>query len=685
MKLIQLSKNADLRHCKKLMFVLTCFLLLSAIWTPATAELITEPEEGVAYYVIHSSGNYLTDDNNMARIIAFDASADSQKFIFRKRADSGDQIRYDIECVGTGMFMYREGWTTLFGTDPNINELDSYFMLTAVDANSIVIHSNTKDWSNYLGTDSQTSGSDIYSNKSEGSYWHLTKAGGVSMEEINELLSEADALLEDVVIGTTQGTYTQANYDALANTISGLRSLLESSPSQDVIDQAVTNLRAAMATFKSAMNPFASDDDRTYIIYYKDTQLVLTITPEGEGNPYNNAQLMDYVPGTAEQVFHFSPEEGNKYKIYNDLDVWLKISGGWDTKWGDFSESSVFTIETVDGTYVRIKSSNGYLGAQIGSPSDIYSNWGSENVFRLVEKADGVDTSVINAKLAEANKVKSASHVGTAQGQYKQADYDTFTNAINTAQNIADTSADQLAINGATGILDAAITAFKATMIEFAPVADKEYSVFHKVSGLVLSFYYNETDYMGHLALQEYEEGLGEQLIICDAVDGEAGKYYIKNADGFYLYADANGWDLRWMEDLSEELPDNNMFTFKTIDESYLLISSALKPNNYFGIDNATVGSDFFYDKNNAEKGYFSFVPQGGTSIETTTAKSVAIITGNRTLQIKDLKNATISIYTTIGQLISTDSHVYGDFNKTLNSGIYVVVIDGKAYKACVK
>ena len=153
------------------------------------------------YYIIHSSGFYLStdpDDNNSVKIMAPDES-DLQKFIFVQVSGTTDV--YNIQQVASGLFLSRMGldpwpsdnWTTILSEDPS-SDLAKYTM-TQVSPGLYKIKNiaGAADATNrYLGTDANTVNSPVYSDKTGNDgkhYWGIvsTTANSIKQQNVDNL------------------------------------------------------------------------------------------------------------------------------------------------------------------------------------------------------------------------------------------------------------------------------------------------------------------------------------------------------------------------------------------------------------------------------------------------------------------------------------------------------------------
>lgn len=662
------------------MFLVAVVFLLTNISGNLYATQITTPEAGTEYYIVHSSGNYLTNTGETAFIAAYDANNANQKFVFESYLVDGE-VRYDLKCVGTGTYMYRDNWMTQFNAEKKFNT--TYYTIEAVTGNNdfILIHSDF-DWGkNSLGVDSNAPNSNVWSNKdfkgNINSYWYLAKVGELDKISLQIAINNATKLVDSAPVGTTQGRYSSSSISALRTAITSAQNTLNTATSQETINTAATNLFKAIDIFKTQVIPFIPDENKTYIAYYSDSNFALSYTPQNDQtNKWDNAQIIDYLPGDSAQIITLTPvlNEAGKYNIKNLKGQWLKISGGWDTKWGIEDEGDInkFKFETIDTVFLQIKSGNGYLGATKASGNDIYSNWGAGNYFRIVERTEGIDKQPLQDAITEANNLKNNTVIGTGQGQYTQTVFDTFVSSISLAQDVISNPVSQTNVNNAIIILRAAINTFKSGMNKFVPDFTKVYTIFHS-SGLVLS---STIDNYSNIV--SYVPNTNTQLFKLEEVPGIANTYFIKNMDNNYMKAEG-GWDVMW-------LPTNDgsaafQFKIETIDQIYVRMKSI---NGYVGTS-STTDPGVYSDKNGNNSCYFTFTAQNTTAIIERSVDNINIYSANGLLHVTNLTNATVSIYLTTGQLLSKTISVSGSYTKALHSDLYIVTINEKAHKVLVK
>lgn len=248
------------------------FLFLSAMLMWCTAAFaqeaaITVPEAGVDYYIVHSSGLYLSDDAGKLKIMTAGMST-AQRFQFE--AVAGSEGVYNIKLVETGQYLAGddpEGWTLLWVDDPTGNEMAQYKLNVSYMSDQITISCvGMPEGENCVGSDSNSEGGGVYSDKNglDGKHlWHLVEAGEevIITSNLESAIATAEETLAGATIGEEPGQYPQSAADALQDAIDAANAVLENPESQAAVNNAVNDLNAAIVAFNEAVNP----EEGTYL------------------------------------------------------------------------------------------------------------------------------------------------------------------------------------------------------------------------------------------------------------------------------------------------------------------------------------------------------------------------------------------------------------------------------------
>ncbi len=278
------------------------FLLFSTVllWFSAafaqeqTEPPITEPEIGQEYFIAHSSGLYLSNDGDKLKIMSGGKVTD-QRFVFE--AIDGAEDTYAIKSVETGRYMSGDsptGWTLLWVDEPS-DALAQYTIELSHDPSYIYIHClGVSGEDNLVGTDQNSEGSGVYSNKDAGDgkrCWRLEVAepGFVFTESLENAIETAEATLAAASIGDEPGQYPQSAADALTEAINDAKAVLENPADQAAVNNAADTLNGAIVEFNNSLTP----PEGTYIdgekrVISEKTDLHLT-----DRDPLRNGATVD--------------------------------------------------------------------------------------------------------------------------------------------------------------------------------------------------------------------------------------------------------------------------------------------------------------------------------------------------------------------------------------------------------
>ncbi len=144
----------NLHHCAA--------TLCAALCLPATAALM--PESGASYYLMHSSGNHVADNGEGKAVLEGPDAPAPVMLTFTL----GDDNRYTISTPD-GTYLSRSGnWNVAFVADASASNAK----FTIEDAGNF-IKIKCAGNSKFLGTDSATPGSSVFSDKDGNSDYHL--------------------------------------------------------------------------------------------------------------------------------------------------------------------------------------------------------------------------------------------------------------------------------------------------------------------------------------------------------------------------------------------------------------------------------------------------------------------------------------------------------------------------------
>lgn len=230
--------------------------------------------------------------------------------------------------------------------------------------------------------------------------------------ELEDGILAALELLEDAEVGDWDGAYPQAACDTFVAAIDAAQVVADAAGvTQTEIDTAVTTLEAAVSAFQGAV-----------VVVNKST-LESTIT---------SAQgiLADAEVGDWDGAY-----------LQEDYDT---FSAAIDVALAVFDNAKATQDEVTAATTALGEAITAFQGVVV-----------------VVDKTD------LGTAIATAQGLLSGATVGTDQGEYPQADYDTFSAAIGAAQDVFDDDkASQSDVDTAETTLGEAVTAFEESAIK---------------------------------------------------------------------------------------------------------------------------------------------------------------------------------------------------------------------------
>ncbi|MDE7376385.1 MAG: RICIN domain-containing protein, partial [Muribaculaceae bacterium] len=236
----------------KKFFVMLGLLLGFFAQQYASAEPITAPEAGKEYYIVHSSGMFLSHDTDANRAKIYGAGKnDNQVWVF----ESTGEDSYYIKNTTTGQYLGSDnGWTAQFAATPA--EMPKGETFARWDLNI----SYLSDWlvlknegrGLYFGSDDNNEGTTVYTNKNgnDGKHlWYLLeKTAGAYTGALESQIATAEALIAEIGanVGSGHGQYAQAAVDALNAALATAKAAMSSSD-QSVVNDAEAALKTAIS------------------------------------------------------------------------------------------------------------------------------------------------------------------------------------------------------------------------------------------------------------------------------------------------------------------------------------------------------------------------------------------------------------------------------------------------------
>lgn len=218
------------------------------------AEAFLTPDPSKKYMVQHTSGLFMTYDENSkanVKLVIEQAGAGTcQKFTFE--AVEGSEGTYNIK-MEDGRYIGIDGWAPAFYGETS--EKTNWTISASHEPDCVKFYSTPNN--GYLGTDENSAGKGVYTNKPGGdgkSAWKIIEAtDGLLTSGLESTIANAEAFRDATEIDEA---YTQDAADVLAAGIAAAQAVLTGATEQTQINDAVTeltNLMNAIKTFRTTM------------------------------------------------------------------------------------------------------------------------------------------------------------------------------------------------------------------------------------------------------------------------------------------------------------------------------------------------------------------------------------------------------------------------------------------------
>lgn len=375
---------------------------------------LSEYDTTKIYAITHYSGNVLTATTSGNASITALASTAEDATVQQMTLEANGDMQYRIKNQ-SGLYLAKDGnYNTVWQADGTTTA--SLFQVVQLSGKYVGLM--CLDNSRYLGTDSDTDGALLYSDKTgannQNAYWLI---GEYQLKQtadktaLDEAISTAQALAASMVQGWKQGEYYLSDIQAFSNIVAQAQAAYEGLTTQEQVDAATTQLTADIATYKAK----AHAADVTFDAYLAD------LIPIYEAE-CNAAVVGDgYGEYTAEAKAAYAAA----------IDTARQTSPA--------TQATVETLEQARTTFLN--------------------------------SSNKIDHAALQSEIEKATATLAAAKVGDCQGQYAQEAVDTYAAAIATAQqSLADETLTQEQVDAATAALTTAGTTFakQVVVIDFS-------------------------------------------------------------------------------------------------------------------------------------------------------------------------------------------------------------------------
>ena len=408
-------------------------------------------------------------------------------------------------------------------------------------------------------------------------------------------ISDAKYQLDNTEEGTGRGQYTSEVRATLQDAITVAEGVLSTATTQQQINDATNELKAAVNTYTASANAPFKVGVKYNIVHnsgYFMTTTGGTVKIVSE-DVDDMGQVFTFVPAPADASasgFNLQAEDG----------TFVHRQGSWDTKAdASFSLTEANAIfQVVDqGTYIQLKNmgSGSVLGTDNNNDgSTVYSNKnGTDGKYRwtlkeYIPKDQRDDEYNFNVLLAKAQKTLSdidPSSVGTELFMISNDAYVAFAAAVATAESVTS------GYKAATETLQAALDTFTATKVN-KPDPDKIYIITQNAGGNRIA--YSADNALAVVATPSLE--ITQQFTFAQVA--ATGNFSLKNigAEVFLAKSGSSNWDTNWAQDDSDLLAQWTIALHS--DGTYTLQNASGK--GYLGSDATASGSPLYCDKSNS-------------------------------------------------------------------------------------
>lgn len=551
---------------------------------------------GKKYNIVHNSGFYMTTTGGTVKVVAADVDDAGQVFTFVPAPADAQAAGFNLQA-DDGTFVHRQGsWDTKADADFDLTQANAIFQV--VDQGTYIQLKNMGSGS-VLGTDNNTDGSTVYSNKNgtDGKFrWTLKEFIPKDQRDdeynFRELLGKA-----------------QKQRDAVSASSLGTDLFMNSREAFDTFAAAVAEAEAVTSGFKAATDVLQAAMD-TYAATRQnkpDPAKLYIITQQAGGNriAYNADETLATVAtpsAAASQQFTFTQPAGADYFGLKNAESGLFLaksgSSNWDTNWAESDEDALagWNIARMsDGTYtLQNASGKGYLGSDaVADGSLLYCDKSNSAVNSRWFIEEYSATAALEKAIANARTLAASTGVGAAYYEVPQSAMDALQAAISQAESALPsvTTFDEGA--AAADRLNAAIDQFNASFNPMAEFDEGQTYIISHYGGCLLT----ATESGNATITTLTDEGATEQQLVTlePFGSGQAMTYYVRSvALGTYL-AISGTYDTQW------QASADNAAAVQVVQLSGRWLGLRFVSNGlHLGTDGSGSGQSVYSDKSGA-------------------------------------------------------------------------------------
>lgn len=372
------------------------------------------------YYIIHSSGFYLTASEDHYASLAVGDGNENQRFKVEVVKNEDGTYYYTIKHGVSGKYWYRrDRWDTGWTLEPeNLRgDVNGVSVAQPERARFNIYGTGNTQYSDYvlletqfrfvedggplcMGAGSGTEGEWLSSDKSGNvvnSYWKIVKYNTeVAIKEgLYEAIQAATAFLgnQNVKLGNNPGEYTPEIYNALKAKLEEANGVYENSTSQEEVNKVQKELEDALALCRYSINVIQPVEGGYYgITFEQDYTMIDKDAVVSLGYDEENS-IFKFKPVTVEGVVY--------YQIQNNVTgKYMYLGGLTELKWISnvdmVAENALFAIESAGdldhplNVVLKVKANDMYIGNDMSGEGD---KW--KEVTADKEKAEAMPWSIV--------------------------------------------------------------------------------------------------------------------------------------------------------------------------------------------------------------------------------------------------------------------------------------------------
>ena len=507
---------------------------------------------GTKYNIVHSSGYLMTTTGGTVKVVSEDVDDAGQVFTFVPAPADAAAAGFNLQA-DDGTFVHRQGsWDTKADADFDLTQANAIFQI--VDQGTYIQLKNMGSGS-VLGTDSNSDGSTVYSNKNgtDGKYrWTLKEFIPKDQRDdeynFQQLLAKAQKALSEVsstTIGTDLFMTSRTAYDTFAAAVA-------------TAEGVTSGYKAATETLQAALDAFT---ENRYVQPNPTTKYIITQNSGGNRLAYTEDQALATVrtpSAEATQQFTFAQvaATGNFSLKCVGAAKFLAKSGSsnWDTNWADDDSDLLaqwIIARQSDGTYtLQNASGKGYLGSDATTDGALlYCDKAASAANSRWIIGEYSATAALEKTIAQAKELAANTPVGSAYYEVPQTAMDALNAAIASAEAALATVSTFEEGAAEAEKLDDAIYNFNESFNPIPPFDEGvTYTIQHYGGALLTA-----TGSGNASITAEAEEGATDaQLITFEPVAGKTLTYYLKSVALETYFARTGDYNTQWQAEKSD-------------------------------------------------------------------------------------------------------------------------------------